>query len=293
LRISKLAVCVFSFLLSSTVNGESIVVLDDLGNEVTISQPAARIVSLAPHLTEILFSLDVGDKIVGTVKFSDFPKKAKNIPRLGDAFALNVEAIVAMQPDIIFAWHTGGVSASVERLNELGIPVFVNHSSSLNDIASGFVRMGKLVGKAANGLRLQSQFNEKLKRLESDILDGPVVFFQISDQDLYTISDNHIIGQSIRHCGGQNLFPDLQPDVTLVSKEAVIAGSPDLILLTHSTMNSPGTKASPWLNRWQSYSFFKGRVALIDPGLISRPSFRMLEGLSRICELIAPVDGYR
>jgi iron complex transport system substrate-binding protein len=263
------------------------VVEDDLGNKISLDKPAERIVSLAPHLTEILFSLDVGDKIVGTVKYSDFPEQALDIPRLGDAFSLNVEAIVAMRPDIIFAWHTGGASESVQRLADLGIPVFINHSQSLSNISSSFVQIGKLVGKQANGLRLKSQFDEKLSQLASQRVDRPVIFFQISDQDLYSVSDRHIIGKTIHHCGGKNLFSEMLPSVSLVSLEAVIAGAPDLIFVTQSQGESP------WAKRWQKYSQFKGRISAIDPGVISRPSFRMLEGIKGICEQISSVDTTR
>lgn len=266
------------------VYAEPIVVKDDLGNQIILSKPAIRIVSLAPHLTEILFSLGVGDHIVGTVKYSDYPEKALDIPRLGDAFSLNVEAIVAMQPDIIFAWQTGGGSQSVQRLADFDIPIFINHSQALTDISSGFVRIGKLVGKSANGLRLKSQFDQKLQALLSQRANSPVIFFQISDQNIYSISDRHIIGRTIRHCGGQNLYSELRPDVSLVSLETVIAGRPDLIIVTQTKGQSP------WVKRWQKYPQFQNSVRTIDPGIVSRPSFRMLEGIERICEQISSID---
>ena len=268
----------------SQTYAESIVVKDDLDNQIILGKPATRIISLAPHLTEILFSLGVGDRIVGTVKYSDYPQQALDIPRLGDAFSLNIEAVVAMKPDIIFAWQTGGVSESVRRLADLDIPIFINHSRALTDISGGFVRIGKLVGKSANGLRLKSQFDQKLQGLLSQRVDRPVVFFQISDQDLYSISDRHIIGKTIRHCGGQNLYSELRPDVSLVSLETVMAGRPDLIIVTHSKGQSP------WVKRWQKYPQFQDRVRTIDPGIVSRPSFRMLEGIEGICKQISSVD---
>ena len=109
------------------------------------------------------------------------------------------------------------------------------------------------------------------------------MFFQISDQDLYSVNEKHLIGQAISLCGGRNLFPELEPSVTLVSKEAVVAGQPDLILITQV----PAGPVSPWINRWQKYEQFEYRVRTIDPNLISRPSFRMLDGVQVICRLIA------
>ena len=263
-------------------------VKDDRGNDVVLEARASRIVSLAPHLTEVLFTLGVGEKIVGTVKYSDYPSQAKQIPRLGDAFSLNIEAVLEMQPDIIFAWHTGGVNKAVQRLKALGIPVYVNESATLDSIADGLVRIATLVSTREQGLLHKRRFLQRLNRLKVDDGDGndrerPRVFFQISDQDLYTVNDSHLIGQAIHHCGGRNLFANLSPGVALVSKEAVLAGQPDLIILT----SSPSGPDSPWVDRWNVYDSFKGKIRILDPGLISRPSFRMLAGIEELCRLIA------
>jgi iron complex transport system substrate-binding protein len=258
-------------------------VKDDLGNDVVLTGQASRIVSLSPHLTEILFALGVGKHIVGTVRYSDYPEQAKKIPRLGDAFSVNVESVLSMQPDLIFSWYTGGINRSVERLKRLGIPVYVNESSSLTSLADGLLRMGTLVGASEKAQQLKEQFLRELGSLKVSAENGPRVFFQISDQDLYTVNESHLIGQTIKHCGGQNLFPSLNPDVTLVSKEAVVAGQPDLILITQV----PGTPDSPWIDRWQRYERFEDRIRTIDPNLISRPSFRMLDGIREVCRLIS------
>lgn len=262
-----------------------VIAYDDLGDEVVLETPATRIVSLAPHLTEILFSLGVGMKIVGTVRYADYPEQAKQIPRLGDAFSLNVESVLALRPDLILAWHTGGINRPIRRLKEFGIPVYVNESTTLNSIADGIVQISTLVGAESAGKILQKTFVGSLSRLRRDVDGGPAIFFQISDHDLYTLNGEHLIGQAIRLCGGRNLFPDLQPQVTLVSKEAVVLAAPDLILITQHASAVP----SPWIERWQQYDVFKGRVVTIDPNLISRPGFRMLEGIKSLCDVISRV----
>ena len=270
------------WILCCQANAE-IRVKDDLDNHVVLEQPATRIVSLAPHLTEILFSLGVGDKIVGTVRYSDFPPQAKQIPHLGDAFSLNLESVLAMRPDIIFAWHTGGVNRPIQRLKDLGIAVYVNEARTLGSIAAGLNRISKLVGASEQGSKLEEAFLQTLDELAVTYTVRPVVFFQISDQDLYTVNDKHLIGQAINHCGALNLFADIEPSVTLVSKEAILAGDPDLLILTQQ----PGGIRSPWLARWRDYEDLKGRLRTIDPSLISRPSFRMLDGVKELCRLIS------
>ncbi len=264
------------------VNAE-IRVDDDLGLAVELDAQANRIVSLAPHLTEILFSLGVGEKIVGTVRYSDYPPEAKQIPQLGDAFSLNIEAVLAMRPDLIFAWHTGGINKPVQRLKDLGVPVFINESSTLTSIADGIARIATLVGVPGRGKILSENYLMQLDSLRVKADSAPVVFFQVSDQDLYTVNSSHLIGQAIEHCGGNNLFSDLKPKVALVSKEAVVNGQPDLILITSA---SPGIK-TPWADRWESYDSLKGRISFIDPNLISRPSYRMLEGINSLCDIIS------
>jgi iron complex transport system substrate-binding protein len=109
------------------------------------------------------------------------------------------------------------------------------------------------------------------------------VFFQISDENLYTVNDDHLIGQVISLCGGTNLFGNVKAPVPLVSKEAVVMGRPDLIIITRV----PGAPASSWVKKWQAFATLQGRIASIDPNLISRPGLRMQDGVARVCELIS------
>ena len=257
-------------------------VTDDLGHEITLAHPARRIVSLAPHLTEILFALGVGDRIVGTVRYSDYPEAAKQVPRLGDAFSVNVEAVVALEPDLVFLWQTGGTGRAAAKLAQLGVPLYFNEAPTLESISAGVVGIATLVGERQRGLDLQHAFNEQLKR--AGRASRPLsVFFQIADQNIYTVSSDHLIGQAITLCGGINPFADTTIPVPLVSKEAVLARAPDLVIITHV----PGTSPPAWVSTWEAFPSLKGRLRTIDPDLISRPGLRMAEGISALCELIA------
>lgn len=260
-----------------------IAVTDDTGHRVTLEAPARRIVSLAPHLTSILFALDVGDEIVGTSRYSDYPAAAKKIPRLGDAFSVSVEAVVARRPDIVFAWRSGGSDRALARIEALGIPVFFYAARRLPDIARSVEKMAVLVGKGDRGRALAGHFLARLEALKRPAGSEPVrVFFQISDQNLYTVNNRHLIGQAIQWCGGVNVFGEARARVPMVSKEAVIGAAPDLILITRARGNPP----SPWAARWNAYPSLAGKVAYIDPDLISRPGLRMTQGIARLCGLI-------
>ena len=271
------------FLCWSVTVFADITVVDDSGTTLVLAEPARKIVSLSPHLTELLFSLGVGDRIEATVDFSDYPEAALNIPRLGNAFSVSVEAVIEQSPDLIVAWMTGGNHRTFEQLRALGYPVFVNEASSLVGIAVAVQQLGILVGKPDRGLELAESFRVDLERLrQSSSGEGsPKVFFQISDAQLYTVNSQHLIGQAIEVCGAENIFSDVEFFVPMVSYESVVERNPDVLVVSSPY---PGYK-SAWDDRWNDLGW-GGRVRTIDASLITRPSLRMLEGIEMLCETL-------
>lgn len=256
-------------------------VRDDLGNILKVGMPVDRIISLAPHLTEILFALGAGDRVVGTVRYSDYPEAARSVPRFGDAFNVSVESVVAARPDIVFAWSTGGSSRSIDRIRSLGIPVYMNEPGGIAQLLEGIERIGLVIGETDAALTMTARFRQRLKEIGSKSRHTRV-FFQISDQSLYTVNGEHLIGHAIRHCGGINVFEDIQPSVPQVSKEAVLAAKPDLVLITQL----PGARESDWFEQWRNYPDVIRVVEGIDPNLISRAGPRLLQGIEQVCRLI-------
>lgn len=278
-------VCVFLLFTIFAANAQGeISVQDDLQNRVQIPAPAKRIISLAPHLTELLFSLEVGAQLVGTSRYSDYPRAALDIPVIGDAFSVNVETVVDLQPDIIFAWSTGGANRALDRLGKLGYAIYLNEAKTIGGIGRTIVAMAELVGKRERGRLLQQQLERRVAELRRANAQLPTVrvFFQISDQDLYTVNKHHLIGQAITVCNGENVFAEETITVPLVSKESIVMTAPDIIVISKPEKGS----VSPWEKRWSDYSGFGEKLRWIDPGLISRPSLRMLTGIEQLCELI-------
>jgi iron complex transport system substrate-binding protein len=271
------------FLCWSVTVFADITVVDDSGTTVVLAEPAGKIVSLSPHLTELLFSLGVGDRIEATVDFSDYPEAALNIPRLGNAFSVSVEAVIEQSPDLIVAWMTGGNHRTFEQLRALGYPVFVNEASSLVGIAVAVQQLGILVGKPERGLELAENFRVDLESLRqsSSGAGSPKVFFQISDAQLYTVNSQHLIGQAIEVCGAENIFSDVEFLVPMVSYESLVERNPDVLVVSSPY---PGYK-SAWDDRWNDLGW-GGRVRTIDASLITRPSLRMLEGIKMLCETL-------
>ena len=275
-----LVTLIFAVTCASDASAE-IRVIDDLGEEVVLLKPARRVISLAPHITELIYSLGAEKQIVGTVKYSDYPRKASTLPRIGDAFSLNIESVLALKPDLIIAWHTGGNNRPIERLRSLGLPVYTNEAKSLAGIGEAIIDIAALLGKNERGFALQQEFVTALENSRVVKKSSPVIFFQISDQELYTVSSEHLIGQAINHCGGKNLFSDISPNVSQVNQEMILANQPDVIVVTQR----PGSE-SAWVKTWRGFTGTQYQVDTIDPDLISRPSLRMLDGIKAICEIV-------
>jgi len=275
-----LVTLIFAVTCASDASAE-IRVIDDLGEEVVLLKPARRVISLAPHITELIYSLGAEKQIVGTVKYSDYPSEASTLPRIGDAFSLNIESVLALKPDLIIAWHTGGNNRPIERLRSLGLPVYTNEAKSLAGIGEAIIDIATLLGKNERGFALQQEFVTALENSQVVKKSSPVIFFQISDQELYTVSSEHLIGQAINHCGGKNLFSDISPNVSQVNQEMILANQPDVIVVTQR----PGSE-SAWVKTWRGFTGTQYQVDTIDPDLISRPSLRMLDGIKAICEIV-------
>ncbi|HHJ18699.1 MAG TPA: cobalamin-binding protein, partial [Gammaproteobacteria bacterium] len=143
-----------------------ICVRDDAYRLSCLVKSTKRIVSLAPHATEVLFAIGAGEKIVGAVNYSDYPPAAKAIPRVGGYNNIDVERIVALRPDLVVAWSSGNNPAQVEALERLGIPVFRNEPRRVLDVAATARRLGRLAGTVAQAQRFARAFEARYRRLQ-------------------------------------------------------------------------------------------------------------------------------
>ena len=186
---------------------------DDAGRKVILKQPARRIISLAPHLTELLFAAGAGGQTVGTVEFSDYPRAAQAIARIGDSAQLDLERIVALKPDLVVVWQNGNAQRQLEKLLSLGIPVFYNEPRRLPDIARAIEQLGRLAGTEAVALPAAREFRAREAELRARYAGrAPVtVFFQIWDRPLLTVNGGHVISVVIQLCGWHNVFAGLKP----------------------------------------------------------------------------------
>jgi iron complex transport system substrate-binding protein len=278
------------FALAASCARAEVAAVDDTGAALTLARPAARIVSLAPHATELLFALGAGSAIVGTVDTSDFPPAARTIPRVGDARALDLERIVLLAPDLVVTWPWTA-PAQVEALRARGIAVFTTRPATIDGIARDLERLGALTGRAPAASRAAAAFRARLADLRARHRGAPRVrvFYEIWDEPLYTVGGGHLITQALDACGGDNVFAALTLPAPAVDVEAVLAASPDAIIA-----GAEGGARPAWLDRWRRWptlpAVANGRLYAIDADLLHRPGPRFLEGVEALC---AAVDAAR
>ena len=278
-------------LACSAVAGErpsaAIVVSDDTAVEVSLVTPAERIVSLSPNLTEVLFHLGVGDKIVGVDEYSVYPPVAQEIPRVNNHAAANFELILALKPDLVVAWQSGNGMQMIGRLRELGLTVFAVETEKIDAIPPLYRRLGELLGIAAQAEVLAREFSDQINAL-SETYRGrqPVaVFYQIWSDPLMTLNGQHLVSDVIRLCGGRNIFHDAVPIAPSVGIEGVIAADPEVIVSSGKLADLDRLR-SQWL-RWSGISAVANRhLYLVPPDLMQRQSPRLLEGIECLCDYL-------
>ena len=265
-------------------------VVDDAGRTVTLVAPAQRIISLAPHVTELLYATGAGKYIVGTVSYSDYPAAAKKLPRVGSYNAFDLEAIVALQPDLIVAWQSANPAAALEKLKALSVPVFFSEPRRLEDVATNLERLGKLTANEVTANTVSATFRRKLAGLRSKYRSAREVsvFYQVWHQPLMTISGEHIISQVIGLCGGRNVFASLSTLAPKISLEAVLRKDPEVIVAGNSALNYSGWK-DDW-RRWPALRAVKNdHLFYVNPDIIQRHTPRILQGAGVLCKQIETV----
>jgi len=262
-----------------------VMVKDDLGNIVRLDQPASRIVSLAPHLTEIVFAAGAGNKLVGVVSYSDYPPAALDLPVIGSYNNINYEALVALQPNLVLVWNSGNGPELSERLESLGLTVFISEPKRLPDIARSIKNLGTLSGTLPEAEKAAEKYLMRYQALlAGNSSKAPVdVFLQVWNEPMMTINGTHIISDSIELCGGVNIFADAIPLVPRINVESVVRGDPDVIIATGMADERP-----EWLDSWliwQDVSAVKSNSLFsINPDLIGRHSPRILQGVTQLCD---------
>lgn len=266
----------------------AVTLTDDRGKTVVLDRPAARMVALAPHLTEIAFAAGAGGRLVGVSARSDYPDSAGDLPVVSDASRMDLERILALKPDLVLAWMSGNPMRRIERLERRGIPVLATEARHVGDVA----RLLRLVGLAAGSLeeaeQAARQYEERMRSLQTRYSQlRPVrVFVEVWHEPLITVSGAHLISGVVRLCGGVNVFGAARVLTPAVSAEAVLAARPQAVI-----MSSGAGQAADRAARWARFALVpavqRGALYAVDPSLLERQGPRLADAAQILCESVS------
>ena len=267
--------------VSAQATAPAVTVTDSTAQRVALARPAHRIVALSPQLVELAAAAGAGPALVGTVRGADTPPFARSLPRVGDAFSIDLEAIARLHPDLVLAWRSGTPPRQLAALRHLGIPVYWSETRRLRDIAATVRSIGVLAGTSAPADRWADAYDARLHALRQRYADKPPVrvFVQFWAQPLMTAGGTQLISQAITVCGGINPFAALAVPVATVSREAVVAADQQLIVADAANPSA--------FDAWRAFpsvaAVRHGQFFLLDPALLPRMGARTLDGVQQLC----------
>ena len=282
-----LALCCFA----ESAAGQGRIVTDALGRQVVLDSEPARIITLAPNITEIVYFLGLGDRVVGVTDFSSYPPEARSIPKVGSYVDLNVEKIISLAPDLVIGTADGNQPEIVALLERAGIPVFVVNPRSIEAVMETVVAIGRVCGVERTAAALADELARKVQgivhRVESR--ERPVVFLQVNTRPIMTANRNTFLNDLIVLAGGRNMAEDEPITYPRLSLEEVVRRKPDVIIISSMERGSNFSEARQQWLRWTTIPAVRdGRVHLVDSDLIDRPSPRIVQGLRLLASYFHP-----
>lgn len=280
---------IVSFLLvlaPATVFSDDIRLVQADGSELRLERPADRLVTLSPNLAELVYAAGAGDALLATVEYSRYPEAAARLPRVGDAFRLDIEGIVSRRPDLVLAWESGTPRGAVDQLRELGIPVWSVEIREPRQIAAVLGDIGRATGAAGTADEQAGRFLQRLDALAARYADASPLeyFYQIDARPLYTINGEHLISQGLALCGGHNIFADEPGLAFQVAHESVIVADPDALIAP-----APPDGEDPFA-AWRAWPGLEAvrndALFTLDADRISQATPRWLESIETACTLM-------
>lgn len=244
---------------------------------------AERVVSLAPSLTDMVLELGAADRLAGLLDGGPRPQSLKGLPSVGRYGQVNLEQILALQPDLLLVWPGAVPDAQLQRLRAVGIPLYVADPHHLEDISRQFREMGERLGQAEKGRALAEAFDVRMAQLRAQYRrEQPLrVFYQVWDRPLYTVGGRQIISEALEVCGGRNLFADLDLPAPQVGQEAVLARDPQVILAASDD------QLRTWTGMQQLSATRLQQLWVVPDRNLEKPSFAMLDATEKLCRLLA------
>jgi iron complex transport system substrate-binding protein len=247
--------------------------------------PVQRIVSLAPHLTELTFTAGAGERLVAVAEYSDYPDAARALPRVGDAFRVDYEKLLSLRPELVLAWESGMPRPVIERMRNLGLNVVTIETHRLSDVAAALRTIGRLAQTSSIAEPAARQFEREIEALRVEYrARAPIsVFLQINDRPLYTVNDRQIMSEILRLCGGRNVFGHLSDLAPAIGIEAVLAADPQAIIATDDAVRDA---AAQWREWPQLTAVRHGNVFTLPADAIARSTTRLTAGAVTVCRTL-------
>lgn len=259
------------------------------GGTLALAAPAERIVTLSPHLAEGLYAAGAGDRLVATVEYSEYPPAAAALPRVGDAFRLDIERIVALQPDLVVAWDSGTPRPAVAQIRDLGLAVWSVEIRDPQEIAGFVENAGRAAGTEDQSAPVAVGLRTRLARLKERYAGAGAVdyFYQVDAQPLFTINDEHLISRGLALCGGRNVFAGEPGLAFQVSHESVVVADPAAMFAP--TLPGAPDPLAAW-QRWPGLAAVRNDALFLLPAdAVSRATPRFLDSLELACKLVDPL----
>jgi len=293
LRNLIIKVAIVTILACPAWQGEAISAMatDQAGRQLIVPDDPKRVISLAPSITEIVYDLGQEQKLKGVTQFSDYPDAAKALPRVGSYVRLDLEKIVALQPDLCLAVKDGNPRHIVEKIMDMGIPVYVIDPRNLAQTMDSITRIGKLLQAEERAHELVNELENRILRVRSQVekaTEQPRVFFQIDLNPIVSAGNNTLIQELIELAGGINTTAGKDP-YPRFSWEDILLLQPDIVIISAMAGGLSDRQLMEIWQKWKQLSAVKNdRVFVVDAGRFDRPTARLVAGLETLAEIIHP-----
>ena len=284
-----LVIILLCSLATTQAAGAEITLSQANGETLTLPEPADRIITLAPNLAELMFAAGAGEHLKAVVEYSNFPAEVAQIPRVGDAFRIDLERIIQLDPDLVIAWASGNPQTALQKLQQLGIKVWQVEITRPKEIADIVESMSRAAGTQRKGEAMARQLRDQLADLKQQNAGKTPLdyFYQIAPRPLYTINAQHIISHSLAVCAGRNVFSDLPALAPQISRESVIMANP-LVMIAPKTPDDP-TALLTWQDWPQLQAVKNGNMLYLPADEISQATPRLLDSIDLACKLLDEV----
>jgi iron complex transport system substrate-binding protein len=257
------------------------------GSVLRLEAPAQRLVTLSPHLAELVFEIGAGKLLVGTVSYSDHPPEARDLPKVGDAFRIDLERMLSLKPELVIAWDSGNPGPALDALDGLGLAVWRTEVRELEELARLLEDLGRATARVAGAEAAAGTLRDRIERLDRRYRSSAPVsyFYQVSERPLYTLSGQHLVSRALALCGGRNIFSNLTTLAPQVTRESVLQADPEVMLAGRMVREGGPGPLDAWRDWPRLQAVRHGQLHYVDADRMNRATPRMLDSVERACGL--------